>query len=472
MTAATLSRLPLSAGGAAAASLARGVYWVLNRLIDFGYFAVGQFMRAPVAISTVAAIIGFSLLAGGNALYFQASRHPAPLFFAPVRHVASVPAAKPVVPATRHPQAIDEETTGSLGTSPTSDTISNVDVMTLQRKLAELKLFDGTADGIFGRRTATAIKSFELKAGLKPRGKFTKELLASVMAAVVPASAAPAPTGTAVADTAPVAITKPAAVKPALAATVGAPVPLAPLPRTVPVIHVADTAPVQPTDTFSANSLPATDTAAAPAAAAPEPAPPAPQALASATPAPAVSDSAAPDPADDGSVVAMNNLPPDKARLPAAEATPANASTSSASPATTTPQQVAGLPASPGSVSTANEAAPAPAADSAAPLTPAQKLAAQMGTLPPGATPATTTVANADSSSDPGDGAGSTDPALITKIQRGLASLGFLAQKIDGVPGEGTAKAIRNFEVFYDYKVTGLATPQLVNLLVQHGAQI
>src|ERR1700750_1081740 len=87
MTAATLSSLPLSAGGAAAASLARGVYWVLNRLIDFGYFAVAQFMRAPIAISTVAAIVGFSLLAGGNALYFQASRHPAPLFFAPAQHV-------------------------------------------------------------------------------------------------------------------------------------------------------------------------------------------------------------------------------------------------------------------------------------------------------------------------------------------------------------------------------------------------
>ena len=94
----------------------------------------------------------------------------------------------------------------------------------------------------------------------------------------------------------------------------------------------------------------------------------------------------------------------------------------------------------------------------------------QMGTLPPEAT-AASAMAPVATSSDPGADSGSTDPVLITKIQRGLASLGFLAQKIDGVPGEGTAKAIRNFEVFYDYKVTGLATPQLLNLLTQHGAE-
>jgi peptidoglycan hydrolase-like protein with peptidoglycan-binding domain len=163
----------------------------------------------------------------------------------------------------------------------------------------------------------------------------------------------------------------------------------------------------------------------------------------------------------------MNALPQDKPT--AAVVTPAVAPTAPA------PTQIASVQPSPAIAPQDNAAPVATATENAASLTPAQKLAAQMGTLPPGATPAgvaPTTVANTDASSDPGDDAGSTDPALITKIQRGLASLGFLAQKIDGVPGEGTAKAIRNFEVFYDYKVTGLATPQLVNLLVQHGAQI
>ena len=57
-------------------------------------------------------------------------------------------------------------------------------------------------------------------------------------------------------------------------------------------------------------------------------------------------------------------------------------------------------------------------------------------------------------------------------MQRGLASLGFLHGEIDGVAGEATAKAIRNFEVYYNYNVTGRITPELVNLLVQNGAVI
>ncbi|MEO8882968.1 MAG: peptidoglycan-binding domain-containing protein, partial [Devosia sp.] len=340
MTAATLSRLPISAGGAAAASLARGVYWVLNRLIDLGYLVATQFMRAPVAISTIAAIVAFSLLAGGNALYFQSSRHPAPLFFAPPRHATPAPAAKPVIPAMRPRPVIDEETTGSLGTAPAADTIDNTDVLLLQRKLAALKFFDGTPDGIFGRRTASAIKTFEIKADLKPRGKLTRELLATVLAAPVPTAAEAPSTSTTVADVAAIAATKPAAARPASTTVTagGAPVPLAPLPRTVSVIRVANTAPVVPVDTFSANSLPATDatpaaSASAPAAAAPEPSVPAPQPLASAAPP-------ATDPANDSSIVAMNNLPSEKATLPAAPA---------AAPITT--QQVATAQASPASAS-------------------------------------------------------------------------------------------------------------------------
>ena len=62
------------------------------------------------------------------------------------------------------------------------------------------------------------------------------------------------------------------------------------------------------------------------------------------------------------------------------------------------------------------------------------------------------------------------DPKVVGAIQRGLASLGFLHGEIDGVAGEATAKAIRNFEVYYNYNVTGRITPELVNLLVQNGA--
>lgn len=66
----------------------------------------------------------------------------------------------------------------------------------------------------------------------------------------------------------------------------------------------------------------------------------------------------------------------------------------------------------------------------------------------------------------------SADTALIETIQTGLSSLGFLHSRIDGVAGEETAKAIRNFEVFNNYEVTGRVSPELVDLLVAAGADI
>jgi peptidoglycan hydrolase-like protein with peptidoglycan-binding domain len=65
-----------------------------------------------------------------------------------------------------------------------------------------------------------------------------------------------------------------------------------------------------------------------------------------------------------------------------------------------------------------------------------------------------------------------TNADMVASVQRGLSSLGFLHGPIDGVAGEATAKAIRNFEVYYNYNVTGRVTPELVNLLVQTGAVI
>jgi peptidoglycan hydrolase-like protein with peptidoglycan-binding domain len=64
------------------------------------------------------------------------------------------------------------------------------------------------------------------------------------------------------------------------------------------------------------------------------------------------------------------------------------------------------------------------------------------------------------------------DPAYVKKVQNGLASLGFLQSKVDGVAGEDTARAIRNFEVYNNYQVTGAITPELIDLLVGAGAKI
>ena len=61
---------------------------------------------------------------------------------------------------------------------------------------------------------------------------------------------------------------------------------------------------------------------------------------------------------------------------------------------------------------------------------------------------------------------------LVSTIQQGLASLGFYHGPIDGHPGDATAKAIREFENFHSYRVTGQVKPDLVGLLRQAGAAI
>jgi len=61
---------------------------------------------------------------------------------------------------------------------------------------------------------------------------------------------------------------------------------------------------------------------------------------------------------------------------------------------------------------------------------------------------------------------------LVGDIQRGLASLGFYHGAIDGHPGDSTARAIREFENFYRYEVTGQVKPDLVILLRDAGATI
>ncbi len=43
-------------------------------------------------------------------------------------------------------------------------------------------------------------------------------------------------------------------------------------------------------------------------------------------------------------------------------------------------------------------------------------------------------------------------------MQRGLNSLGFLHGEITGVADQATAKAIRNFEVYFNYAETGRLT--------------
>ncbi|WP_375597993.1 peptidoglycan-binding protein [Devosia sp. Naph2] len=86
--------------------------------------------------------------------------------------------------------------------------------------------------------------------------------------------------------------------------------------------------------------------------------------------------------------------------------------------------------------------------------------------------PAAVQIASAGSAVAPASVPPATDAALVARIQTGLASLGFFRGPIDGKPGPETARAIREFENFHRYKMTGQVQPDLVELLLKAGATI
>ena len=89
MTAATLTHLPLAAGGAVLASAGRAALW-----------AFSHYMRAPLTNTAIVSMVALTAMAGSNALYMQAHKHPAPLFAPVAQHVAA-PRVTSVVPAVR-----------------------------------------------------------------------------------------------------------------------------------------------------------------------------------------------------------------------------------------------------------------------------------------------------------------------------------------------------------------------------------
>jgi peptidoglycan hydrolase-like protein with peptidoglycan-binding domain len=279
------------------------------------------------------------------------------------------------------------ETTGSVSQSVEAipaKPIGNEDVFEIQRKLTAFKLFDGKVDGLYGPRTARAIKAFEESVGRKATGQLTPEIIALIENTPITMDLAPATE---------------AVVEPPVATT-----------QSVTAEIKTETTPVlalQPTE----DALPA--------------------------PAPLVATEEAAPAAD------PEALPPLE---PTVKAEGITTLEMTSPPAEETPAAVAEDPNAP-----TKRAVQTIAVRASLPEAP---VASDVITTPIDVTK----VAN--------------DPKVVGAIQRGLASLGFLHGEIDGVAGEATAKAIRNFEVYYNYNVTGRITPELVNLLVQNGAVI
>src|SRR5690606_18216257 len=58
--------------------------------------------------------------------------------------------------------------------------VGNADAFAVQKKLAELGLFEGKVDGFYGPMTARAIRAFEERNGLEPTGALTSDIIDAI----------------------------------------------------------------------------------------------------------------------------------------------------------------------------------------------------------------------------------------------------------------------------------------------------
>lgn len=438
MTAATLAHLPLQVGGVALAQAGRAALWVIAR-----------YMRSPLTNSAIAALVVTSAMAGSNALFGQQHEHPSPLFTPAIEAEISTD-IEPVIPKTRPksfvmnaPAKVQRLVVAPTHLDTQGGPIGNKDVFEVQRKLERLQLFTGTIDGYYGPQTARAIKKFEEQRGLKPTGELTRATIDMVLAAplatpeaqpVAPAPAAverPAATALPKLQSAPSEQELPAAgrVKPQS---------LAALEQPRPLVSDLETGSIAPVKRATGNTLLGRPVPRSPEAA---------LEMAAETAGDAI------DTIIDGVQSMGMTTPPKPATQQLQPSAVANA------------EAAAPIALVPKSAATRTELA-------ALPDKPQVGVPLQIEEAPPKPGEA---IAVLDTEATPDQIMAPfsvTDPVIVAKVQRGLGSLGFLHGPADGVAGEATAKAIRNFEVYFNYKVTGRISPELLDLLISNGASI
>lgn len=455
MTAATLAHLPLQVGGVALAQAGRAALWVIAR-----------YMRSPLTNSAIAALVVTTAMAGSNALFGQRLEHPSPLFTPAIESSAGAAEIEPVIPKTRPksfvmnaPAKVQRQV--ALAAEPVAASggpIGNKDVFEVQRKLERLQLFTGTVDGYYGPQTARALKKFEELRGLKPTGELTREIIEMVLAAPL---STPAPQPAPVA--APVEAEKPAApvtLPQAQSAPVEAELPtaskvkpqsLAAMEQPKPLVADIQTGSIEPTKRATGNTLLGRPVPKSPEAALEMAAETAGDAISTIVDGVQSMTMTTPPKALPRQPVAQQQFAAQSSALSTAEAAPAVALVPASAPkASAARTELASLPDKP-------QVGVPLKIEEPAPPKPGEAIAVLDTEATPEQLMAPFSV---------------TDPVIVAKVQRGLGSLGFLHGPADGVAGEATAKAIRNFEVYFNYKVTGRISPELLDLLVNNGASI
>jgi peptidoglycan hydrolase-like protein with peptidoglycan-binding domain len=126
------------------------------------------FMRRP-RDSMAGIVAGFAAVAIlVNALFMQSGPHPAPIF-----------ANKPVEALLAPQRKADLKVEAAR---PRSDTVAEI-----QRELVKRGFYEGSADGVYGPKTDTAIRDFEQAAGLRPSAEPNDMLLASIARSAIKA---------------------------------------------------------------------------------------------------------------------------------------------------------------------------------------------------------------------------------------------------------------------------------------------
>ncbi len=173
-----------------------------------------------------------------NALFLQASPHPAPMLAGKPRPVAAGDATGSFTSVQPRPRPVIRAETTAADTSSPARPRAQI-IADIQRELSRRGLFDGPVDGIYGAKTDAAIRDFEHAAGVRPSAQPDEALLRVIARAplAMKSAAGPVTSGSAT----PAASTTPA-VSSTPARPVGAasgkspskPAPHAPVPYPIP----------------------------------------------------------------------------------------------------------------------------------------------------------------------------------------------------------------------------------------------
>lgn len=375
-------------------------------------WALARYMRAPVASTGVLAMVTLTALAGSNALYFQTARHPAPLFQPAPNVPVPVEADGPAIAPIEAPQPVERTMVAPVETTSS-----------IQPQPAATPVVAAPAsvpDAPVGNKDVFEVQKKLLDMGLFQGtvDGYYGPMTARAIRAFEERNGR-TPTGAMSRDV--------------IDAILGAD---ASMPAAQPTVQMAAVAP------------------------APQPV------LAQPAPDPIQTQAVTPVVPQDRVVQRLPPVSPIEEAFDSVAETAENTIDSILAGVDTgevrqTPQPPANVPVPAMPLVAPQPASPAAAATAAVAATPSQPM------------PPPVAVAELPEQSAPQPSlAPANDPALVSQIQRGLASLGFLVGPIDGKPGEATAKAIRSFEVFHNYEMTGQITPELPGLLRDAGATI